>query len=79
MLENISTKTRISVAGFIDDSSFRNRALNQRIAQKAYELYLNRGQIDGYDVQDWLEAEKLVMSEMGSKNFMKQWFKNLCG
>jgi hypothetical protein len=79
MLENISTKTHVSIAGFVDDTSFRDRALSERIAQKAYELYLKRGQIDGYDVQDWLEAEKLVMAEMGSKNFMKQWFKTLCG
>jgi len=79
MLENISSKTQPSVAVFVDDNSFRDRALNERIAQKAYELYLNRGQIDGYDVQDWLEAEKLVMAEMGSKDFMRQWLKNLCG
>ena len=79
MLENISSKTQPSVAVFVDDNSFRDRALNERIAQKAYELYLKKGQIDGYDVQDWLEAEKLVMAEMGSKDFMRQWLKNLCG
>lgn len=79
MLENISGKTQPSVAVFVDAISFRDRALNERVAQKAYELYLKRGQIDGYHVQDWLEAEKLVMAEMGSKDFMRQWLKNLCG
>ncbi len=79
MLENISSKTQPSVAVFVDDNSFRDRALNERIAQKDYELYLKRGQIDGYNVQDWLEAEKLVMAEMGSKDFMRQWLKTLCG
>jgi hypothetical protein len=79
MLENISTKTQPSIAVFVDDNAIRDRALNERISQKAYELYLQRGQIHGYDLQDWLEAEKWVMAEMGSKDFMKQWFKTLFG
>lgn len=32
----------------------------QRIAEKAYELFLRRGQVPGHDVEDWLEAERLV-------------------
>ncbi len=34
--------------------------LRQRIAEKAYELFLRRGQAPGNDVEDWLEAERLV-------------------
>jgi hypothetical protein len=34
--------------------------LRQRIAEKAYELFLRRGQAPGHDVEDWLEAERLV-------------------
>ena len=30
----------------------------ERIAQRAYELYLERGGIDGYDTEDWLRAEE---------------------
>jgi hypothetical protein len=33
-------------------------ALRERITAKAYELYLNRGQSDGHEVEDWLEAER---------------------
>jgi Protein of unknown function (DUF2934) len=28
------------------------------VAQRAYELFLSRGQTDGHDVEDWLEAER---------------------
>jgi hypothetical protein len=28
------------------------------IAQRAFELYCARGGHDGYDVQDWLQAEQ---------------------
>jgi hypothetical protein len=30
----------------------------QRISQRAYELYLQRGGSDGRDWEDWLEAER---------------------
>jgi hypothetical protein len=30
----------------------------QRIAQRAYELYAARGYQDGHDLEDWLEAER---------------------
>lgn len=37
--------------------------LRQRIAELAYGLYLNRGRAAGHDVDDWLEAERLVIGE----------------
>lgn len=30
----------------------------ERIAQRAYELYLERGAIDGRDMDDWFTAER---------------------
>jgi hypothetical protein len=33
------------------------------IAKIAYDLYLQRGMIDGYDFDDWLQAEKIVMAQ----------------
>jgi hypothetical protein len=36
----------------------------QKIAQRAYELYASRGYSDGYDLDDWLTAE----AEVGSKS-----------
>ncbi len=39
----------------------------QRIAEKAYELYQCRGCCPGDDLADWLEAERLVESEIGAQ------------
>ena len=36
----------------------------QRIADKSYELYEQRGRREGYALQDWLDAEHLVMGEI---------------
>ncbi len=38
--------------------------LRQRIAEKAYELYQCRGCYHGRDLDDWLEAERLVLAAM---------------
>jgi hypothetical protein len=31
--------------------------LTDEIQRRAYELYVQRGQADGYDLDDWLRAE----------------------
>ncbi len=41
-------------------------ALRERIAGKAYELFQERGGTHGHDLDDWLEAERLVLAERGS-------------
>jgi hypothetical protein len=41
------------------------RDFNEEIAKVAYDLYRKRGMGDGYDVEDWLKAEKIVMVEYG--------------
>jgi hypothetical protein len=42
--------------------------LRQRIAEKAHELYECRGCCHGRDLDDWLEAERLVLTEIGSQS-----------
>jgi pyruvate/2-oxoglutarate dehydrogenase complex dihydrolipoamide acyltransferase (E2) component len=37
--------------------------IRERIAQRAYELYQMRGSMHGLDVEDWLEAERRVLTE----------------
>jgi hypothetical protein len=32
------------------------------IARRAYEIYESRGRADGYDVEDWLQAERELTS-----------------
>ena len=38
--------------------------LNERIRRRAYELYEARGREDGYEFEDWLQAESEVMEEI---------------
>jgi len=39
----------------------------EQIAQRAYELYLQRGCEDGHDVADWLAAER-ELTELSEKS-----------
>ena len=32
------------------------------VARRAYEIYESRGRIDGYDVEDWVQAERELQS-----------------
>ena len=34
--------------------------MEQEIQQRAYELYERRGRTDGYDLDDWLQAEREI-------------------
>ncbi|MBI2486368.1 MAG: DUF2934 domain-containing protein [Deltaproteobacteria bacterium] len=36
------------------------QTLNEMIEKKAYEIYEQRGREHGKDLDDWLEAEKIV-------------------
>ena len=36
----------------------------ERISQKAYELWRERGFREGYALEDWLDAEAIVMEEI---------------
>ena len=36
----------------------------ERISQKAYELWEQRGRQDGNALRDWLDAEEIVMEEI---------------
>jgi Protein of unknown function (DUF2934) len=38
------------------------------IELRAYELYVERGRVDGSDVQDWLEAESELIAEAALAN-----------
>ena len=36
----------------------------ERISKKAFELWQERGYRDGHDLEDWLDAETIVMEEI---------------
>jgi len=56
-----SSGDRVAVSVTIDP------ALHQKIAERAYALFLARHWEHGHDVEDWLEAERLVLGEMKAK------------
>lgn len=39
----------------------------QMVEKKAYELYDKRGRLDGYDWEDWFQAEKAVEEELSKQ------------
>jgi len=50
---------------FAEEMTRRNaESLDDEIARRAYELYEARGYVDGFDVDDWLQAEQDIV---GSK------------
>jgi Protein of unknown function (DUF2934) len=38
--------------------------MRERISNKAFELWQERGNRDGQDLEDWLDAEAIVMEEI---------------
>ena len=44
-----------------------DRRLHELIAGRAYELYEKRGCMEGYDCENWLEAERQTLAEVDSK------------
>lgn len=41
--------------------------IDEKIAKKAYELYENRGRIDGSAEDDWIQARTIVLAELESE------------
>jgi len=50
-----------------EEIAMNQKALQEQIAAKAYELYEKRGRSHGRDFEDWLEAERLVLAELKSQ------------
>jgi Protein of unknown function (DUF2934) len=41
----------------------RQRILEEKIRQRAYELYEERGRVDGHHEEDWVQAEEQIRGE----------------
>ena len=52
--------------GKIDQTLAPYEPTIEEIRAQAYEVYVQRGRIDGYDLEDWLQAEK-QLRENGNK------------
>ena len=44
----------------------------ERIRRRAYELYEQRGKVDGFALDDWLQAELEILRQLGSNRRQKQ-------
>ncbi len=58
-LRGISPEISKTAAGWLAPEELR-----RRISALAYELYLRRGKRRGHDLEDWLEAEAFVLSQL---------------
>lgn len=45
-------------------ATFSDVEFYARVARRAYDLFERRGREEGHDVEDWLEAERLVKDEL---------------
>jgi hypothetical protein len=45
------------------EGSREPESTQERIAKRAYELYVERGRALGHDLDDWLQAEREVCAE----------------
>jgi len=45
----------------VKQSPVRTLPLHDRIRRRAYEIYLQRGQEKGSDIEDWLQAEAEIL------------------
>ena len=73
--QNTNSGSReISVKEVSEFSVGDDRILRQRIAEKAHEIYECRGCCHGRDLEDWLEAERLVLAalEVRTENAMRK-------
>jgi hypothetical protein len=51
-------------ANHIDDAIAESHLmLEERIRQRAHQLYLARGERPGHDLDDWLQAERELLGE----------------
>ena len=52
---------RAEASETLDDQTVGlNEPASEEIERRAYELYLARGEVHGYDQDDWLQAERAV-------------------
>ncbi len=69
--ERTKSKGGVPRGEYAAESMVSEQELRERIAQKAYELYQNRGATHGRNVDDWLEAERLVLAQLEDERHSK--------
>jgi hypothetical protein len=54
---------KMEFSGRTDD-----QLLHERITERAYQLHQERGGSHGRDLEDWLEAERMILSEQNGRS-----------
>jgi len=62
----LKKKGKTSKTASSTDPTLDPPSLHQKIAECAYELFRKRGQVQGHDLDDWLEAERMVLAKVKS-------------
>jgi DUF2934 family protein len=62
--ETVSNSARPTVSAGTEQAS-KDARVQDRIAQRAYELYEQRGRQDGRALEDWLSAELQLVGASG--------------
>jgi hypothetical protein len=61
---NVSRAPKNKAETPVEKATKSNGDLNQKIAEKAYELFLKRNGGPGSAEQDWAQAEKIVKGKL---------------
>ena len=56
--ESIGSQATSTTTGGTQDALARNSAREEEIKLRAYEIYLERGEQPGRELDDWLQAER---------------------
>ena len=48
-----------------------SNAITERIRQRAHELYEQRGRVDGFALDDWLQAEAEILGKQKGQKKVK--------
>jgi hypothetical protein len=57
-VKSTAPKNRIETP--LSQTTYSNGDFYQKVQETAYELFVARGCVHGYDVEDWLAAEQIV-------------------
>jgi hypothetical protein len=60
MKKTLLTKFKRPNKKIIKSQTQNEEDVHKRIAEKAYDIYVRRGRVDGHDCKDWHEAEQII-------------------
>ena len=62
MAQQTATKLQKAVPQEPARETLRREVTDEEIRRRAYEIYLNRGAAPGFELDDWLQAERELRS-----------------